>query len=160
SVADGDPIRWIAIESIDEAQALARLARALPRGRALDVLLRLNPEVTPETHHGLAVGTAGSKFGMTATELTEAVGIIGGAPGLVPRGIHLHVGSQLAAVDAWRDAVRRALAVLALVSGRRARFDTLDVGGGFPVFGRNLPAPDAARFAAELADQLEAIPAE
>jgi diaminopimelate decarboxylase len=157
-VADGEPIRWIAIESIDEARALARFARGLPRGRALDVLFRLNPEVTPETHRGLAVGAAGSKFGMTATELTEAVGIVGGAPGVVPRGIHLHVGSQLAAVDAWRDAVRRALALLALVSGTRARFDTLDVGGGFPVFARSQPAPDVARFAAELAEQIDAVP--
>jgi len=160
SAAVGDPIRWIAIESLDEAAALVSLSRGLPTGRTLDVLLRLNPEVSPETHHGLAVGAATSKFGMTATELSEAVGIIGDARGLVPRGIHLHVGSQLGAVDAWRDAVRRSVALLALISGTRARFDTLDVGGGFPVFGRGQPAPDAARFASELWDQLETIPIE
>jgi diaminopimelate decarboxylase len=160
SVADRKPIRWIAIESLDEARVLTRLAAGLPARRALDVLFRLNPEVLPETHQGLAVGAAGSKFGMTATELTEAVGLVGDARGLIPRGIHLHVGSQLAAVDAWRDAVRRALALLALVSGTRARFDTLDVGGGFPVFGWNQPAPDPARFAAELAEALGTIPIE
>ncbi len=165
SAAEGDPIRWIAIESTDEARALVAIAARAGLGagrprRSLDVLFRLNPEVQPETHHGLAVGAATSKFGMTATELTEAVGIIDESPGLVPRGIHLHVGSQLGAVDAWRDAVRRALALLALVSGTRARFDTLDVGGGFPVFPGNQPTPDPARFAAELPALFEAIPAE
>jgi diaminopimelate decarboxylase len=165
SAAQGDPIRWLAIESLDEARALVSIAAQAALGggrrrRSLDVLFRLNPEVQPETHHGLAVGAASSKFGMTATELTEAVGIVGEARGLVPRGIHLHVGSQLGAVDAWRDAVRRGLALLALVSGTRARFDTLDVGGGFPVFPRNQPTPDPARFAAELPALLEAIPAE
>jgi diaminopimelate decarboxylase len=160
SAALGDPIRWIAIESLDEATALVVQARALPAGRTLDVLFRLNPEVSPETHRGLAVGAATSKFGMTATELGEAVGVIAAAPGLVARGIHLHVGSQLGAVDAWRDGVRRAVALLALVSGTRARFDTLDVGGGFPVFGRSQPGPDPARFASELWDQLETIPIE
>ncbi|HEX8026104.1 MAG TPA: diaminopimelate decarboxylase [Candidatus Limnocylindrales bacterium] len=168
SAIDGDPIRWIAVESTDEATALVRIAaRAGLDGtghgrsrRRLDVLFRLNPEVQPETHHGLAVGAAASKFGMTATELTEAVGIVGDAPGLEPRGIHLHVGSQLAAVDAWRDAVRRALALLALVSGTRARFDTLDVGGGFPIFPRNEPAPGPNRFAEELPGLLDALPAD
>ena len=47
-----------------------------------------------------------SKFGMTETELTDADRALGGGPDgpLRPRGIHLHVGSQLGAVDAWRDA--------------------------------------------------------
>jgi len=160
SAADGDPIRWIAIESPDEAEALGRLAASLSPDRALDVLFRLNPEVAPETHRGLAVGAATSKFGMTATELSAAVDVIGRVRGLVPRGIQLHVGSQLGAVDAWRDAVRRGLALLALLGGTRDRFDTLDVGGGFPIVPRGTAAPAPARFARELPGLLEAIPVE
>jgi diaminopimelate decarboxylase len=72
----------------------------------------------------------------------------------------LHVGSQLAAIDAWRDAVRRALAVTALWRGSIDTFDTLDVGGGFPVFPVGTPAPDPARFAGELPALLEAVPAD
>jgi diaminopimelate decarboxylase len=169
SAAAGDPIRWLAIESLDEAEALTRLARELPPSRPLDVLFRLNPEVAPETHHGLAVGAAASKFGMTATELSAAVEIVAASPGLVPRGVHLHVGSQLGAVDAWRDGVRRALALLALLGGRRRQFDTLDVGGGFPVgpddggTGARTSGPPRLelgpeRFARELPALLAALP--
>jgi diaminopimelate decarboxylase len=160
AAAGGDPLRWIAIESLDEARALVRIAARLLHGSELDVLFRLNPEVAPETLRELAVGAAGSKFGMTADELSEAVAVVGAASGLVPRGVHLHVGSQLRAVDAWRDAVRRGLAVVALLGGSRARFDTLDVGGGFPVLPRGDGAPDPARFARELPALLEAIPAD
>jgi len=161
AAADGAPLRWIAIESLDEARALVRVARrSLPRDTALDVLFRLNPEVAPETLRELAVGAAGSKFGMTADELSEAVEVVGAGPGLVPRGVHLHVGSQLRAVDAWRDAVRRGLAVVALLGGTRASFDTLDVGGGFPILPIGDAAPDPARFARELPALLEAIPAD
>ena len=173
AAAVGAPLRWLAIESLDEARALIRLAGrpasggtarsrsagARP-GRELDVLFRLNPEVAPETLRELAVGAAGSKFGMTADELSEAVEVVAAAPGLVPRGVHLHVGSQLRAVDAWRDAVRRGLAVLALLGGTRPRFDTLDVGGGFPVLPLGDAAPDPARFARELPALLEAIPSD
>jgi len=158
--ADGRSLRWIAIESLDEAGALVRIAGRALGSASLDVLFRLNPEVAPETLRELAVGAAGSKFGMTADELSEAVEVIGAAPGLVPRGVHLHVGSQLRAVDAWRDAVRRGLALVALLGGSRARFDTLDVGGGFPILPRGEGAPDPARFARELPALLEAIPAD
>jgi diaminopimelate decarboxylase len=60
-------------------------------------------------------------------------------------------------VDAWRDAVRRGLAVLALLRAGRPGFDTFDVGGGFPV-GDPGTVPPPARFAAELPALLEAIP--
>lgn len=155
---DDRPLRWIAIESPDEAEALAAI---VGRARGLDVLYRLNPDVAPETLAGLAVGAGGSKFGMTETELATAIEAGGGPDGpLRPRGIHLHVGSQLAAVDAWRDAVRRALAVTALWRGSIETFDTLDVGGGFPVFALGTPALDPARFAEELPALLAAVPAD
>ncbi len=61
-------------------------------------------------------------------------------------------------MDAWRDAVRRGLAVLALVGAGRPDFDTFDVGGGFPV-GEPGTVPTPGRFAREIAPLLEAIPA-
>ena len=158
AAADGRPLRWIAIESIDEAGALIRVARRYRLARPLDVLFRLNPEVTPETIGALAVGAGTSKFGMAADELSAAVEVVEHSDALSPRGVHLHVGSQLRAVDAWRDAVRRGLALLALLGGTRPGFDTLDVGGGFPILPLGEGAPDPARFARELPALLDAIP--
>ena len=127
----------------------------------MDVLLRLNPEVTPETQAALAVGVRGSKFGMTETELTAVVERLAASDGAVrPRGIHLHVGSQLGAIDAWRDAVRRGLAVLGLLRGGLPDVDTLDVGGGFAVLPIGEPSARPERFAREIPDLLEAIPAD
>lgn len=97
---------------------------------------------------------------MTASELTEAVDIVARSGGLVARGIHLHVGSQLRAVNAWRDGVRRALALLALVAGTRERFDTLDVGGGFPITEPDESSPEPERFARELPALIAALPSD
>jgi diaminopimelate decarboxylase len=158
--AAGSPLRWVALESPEEAQALALAARrARKAGVQLDVLYRLNPDVTPETHAGLAVGSGASKFGMTETEIGEAIEAGGGPDGaLRPRGIHLHVGSQLGAVDAWRDAVRKALALAALWRGSIETFDTVDLGGGFPVLPTDQPSPAPERFARELPALLDAVP--
>ncbi|HET7031098.1 MAG TPA: hypothetical protein VFI34_11350 [Candidatus Limnocylindrales bacterium] len=164
AAATGRPLLWTALESPEEAEALAaRAARAgLGRGRlpSLDVLLRLNPDVNPETQAELAVGVGGSKFGMTETELSASVERLAGTTAIRPRGVHLHVGSQLGAVDAWRDAVRRGLALVGLLRGGLPSVDTLDVGGGFAVVDPDDAAPRPARFARELPALLEAIPAD
>lgn len=152
--AAGTPLRWVAVESADEAAALAQLVVASRRaGRApddlrLETLVRLNPSVRPETHRSLAVGAAGSKFGVTDEELAVVIEAGGGPDGpLRWRGLHVHVGSQLGAVDAWRAAFRIGLATLRLHRARLVDFDTLDIGSGFPVLDEDGPAP--ARFAAE-----------
>ncbi|MGH2513247.1 MAG: hypothetical protein ACRDGQ_11230 [Candidatus Limnocylindrales bacterium] len=163
AAAAGDPLLWTSIESADEAAALAGLTRASVRrgGPRLDVLLRYNPAVEPETLPGLAVGAGTSKFGLADDELAAAIDAGGGAEGpLRWRGVHLHVGSQLGAVDAWRDGVRRALAIVGLLGGSLAEFDTLDVGGGFPVFSIGQPAPGPERFARELRLLVDDLPAD
>jgi diaminopimelate decarboxylase len=49
---------------------------------------------------------------------------------------------------------------VALVRGGLDDFDTLDVGGGFPVQSLTEPAPDPARFAREIGPLLDALPAD
>ena len=157
AAASGAPLAWVALESPEEAEALGVLARRA--GVRQDVLYRLNPDVAPETLAVLAVGAGATKFGMDETEIAAAIAAGGGPDGpLRPRGIHLHVGSQLGAVDAWRDAVRKALALAALWRGSVASFDTVDLGGGFPVLPEGHPAPTPARFARELPALMDAIP--
>ena len=158
AAAAGDPLRWVTVESADEAAALSDMARRAGSVR-LDVLVRFNPAVEPETQHGLAVGAGSSKFGLADDELGAAIEAGGGPDGpLRWRGLHLHVGSQLGAIDAWRDAVRRALALVGLLGGGLPAFDTLDVGGGFPVGPLGDPSPRPERFARELPALLEGVP--
>jgi diaminopimelate decarboxylase len=158
-VAAGTPLLWVSLESADEAASLADLAgRFLPTGSRLDVLIRVNPSVEPETHEGLAVGRATSKFGV-APEDFPAVFRAGGGPRgpLRWRGVHVHVGSQLGSVEAWGAAVSQAITTFARHAAVDPRsFDTLDVGGGFPA---GLPdAPKPADFARAAKAALAAVP--
>jgi diaminopimelate decarboxylase len=142
--ARGRPVRWISLESTEDAAALASAVRRRGVGRRIDALVRVNPGVEPETHHGLAVGARGSKFGILLEEMPGVLEAGGGPAGpLRWRGIHVHVGSQLASVDAWREGIRSGLAAFAGLAGELEDFDTLDVGGGFPSdpFAIDLPRP-------------------
>ena len=143
AAASGDPLRWVAIESADEARALADAvaARGAVGGAAIRVLIRLNPAIDPGTHTGLAVGRGSAKFGADPAELLIAARFIteAGAP-LQLIGIHLHAGSQLRNLQEWQTAVERSLAAYTeLVQGgliadevHRAS-GTLCVGGGEPI---------------------------
>ena len=72
----GTPLRWVAVESADELARLAELHRLRRDGArratsSCPVLLRLNPDVCPETAPGFAVGLASSKFGLSADDLED-----------------------------------------------------------------------------------------
>jgi len=154
----GQPLLWVSLESADEARQLARLVSRT--GHRQDVLVRINPQVSPETRRGLAVGAVGSKFGVLAEELPALVEAGGGPAGpLRWRGLHVHVGSQLGAVDAWRAAFRLGLRLLELQRATLTEFDTLDAGGGFPAAEEGVAVPEPARFAHEAAAELELLPA-
>ncbi len=153
-----DPLLWVSLESADEAAQLAAFARLA--GVTVDVLVRLNPGVQPETLGGLAVGAVDSKFGVLADELPAIIEAGGGPDGALRwRGLHLHVGSQLGAVDAWRSAFRVGLRLLSLQRAALPDFDTLDIGSGFPVtYGVDGSVPEPRRFAEAAADEVAALP--
>jgi diaminopimelate decarboxylase len=170
----GTPLLWVSVESADEAAALATLVRAARGSRRsvsratanrrraplrVDVLVRLNPGVQPETIRGLAVGAGESKFGVRADELAAVIDAGGGPRGpLRWRGVHLHIGSQLGAVDAWRSALRIGLAVLGLQRAALPDFDTLDAGSGFPIADEAASAPSPAHFARAAAEAIDELP--
>jgi len=156
--ARGRPLMWVSIESHDEAAALADLAaRTLTARDSLDVLVRVNPAVEPETSEGLAVGRRGSKFGVAPEEIPSVIRAGGGVRWpLRWRGLHVHVGSQLSSVHAWRSAVADVLGGFAVLSARFPTFDTLDVGGGFPAGLDEGPTP--GEFARAFGEALRGTP--
>lgn len=163
---DGQPLRWLSVESADELQALTQQCRKLGTGRRdqapVDILVRLNPQVEPETTAGLAVGRLSSKFGLTAHEVRQLS--LAGAfdnPGIRLRGVHVHVGSQLAGVQAWTQGARAALETWAHLRERWGdRVDTIDLGGGFPSCVAGAPSPAAFRLALDhlIAKEQLAVP--
>lgn len=149
--AAGRPLRWLAIESAQEAVRLGELAAGSGLGTngrpPLDILLRLNPEVAPETRPELAVGAPTSKFGMGSAEILSLAGnALRTGPGLRLRGVHVHVGSDLSDVTAFATAGTRAVRLLADLratadDSRGSWLDTVDFGGGFPLLAPAAPTP-------------------
>jgi diaminopimelate decarboxylase len=158
----GTPLLWVTLESTEEAEQLSWMVKAAAqdrRSRGMDVLLRLNPEVVPETSVDLGVGAKSSKFGMTRAEIEEWVESNRRTPsGLRLRGIHVHVGSQLSAVRAWTESAIQACRLLSELSPASTEMDTVDFGGGFPAGEVSRPTPAQFRMALDDAQAQAGLP--
>jgi diaminopimelate decarboxylase len=117
----------IVVDNFDEIQ---RLQALLADGAAADrggqpVLLRVTPGVQGDTHAKISTGQADSKFGFSIDEAPDALARLASTAGLVVRGVHAHIGSQLLELEPFRAAARE-LAQL-------GRFEVWNLGGGLGV---------------------------
>ena len=133
----------IVLDNGDEAR---RLSEQLA-GRRQKVLLRVTPGVDADTHEAILTGQAGSKFGFAPA---DARALMADPPaGLEIAGLHMHLGSQLFALEPYRRAIR-ALASL-------GEFGVYDLGGGLGVpYTADDPQLDAEAWVAGMVDAAHA----
>lgn len=124
----------IIVDSLQEVDLIAAIAKE--KGKVVDILFRITPEVNVQTHSFISTGQKDSKFGIPIDETilfpqiknaidTAEVNFLG---------FHFHVGSQLFDNHAHLAAVEIALDLVKMV---KERFDylikELNFGGGFGV---------------------------
>ena len=68
-------------------------------------MVRVTPGVEADTHAAVVTGHAGSKFGFALHEAPEAIARLRALAGVELRGLHMHIGSQLFDLDAYRAAI-------------------------------------------------------
>ncbi|HEX6293285.1 MAG TPA: diaminopimelate decarboxylase [Herpetosiphonaceae bacterium] len=148
----------IMVDSLDELRVLDELTRdRLAAGHAPQpILLRVNPGVDVHTHAHIQTGQLDSKFGLPiATGLAlQAVEYALQSPGLELVGIHAHLGSQIAELEALALGVERLLALAAALGSRYGwHLRELSPGGGLGVpYRAEDPAPEIEAYVQTLAD--------
>jgi diaminopimelate decarboxylase len=113
----------IVLDSLNDIQRLELVASA--RGAVQDVLIRVTPDVSGNTHAAISTGQADSKFGFGMAEAQIAIDWIAGSSHLRLVGLHCHIGSQLLELEPFM----RAVAALATLGD----FDIYNLGGGLGV---------------------------
>ena len=116
-------VGYIVLDSFYEVSRLERIVAAL--GATQEVLLRVTPGVTGDTHHAISTGQADSKFGFSIGEAAEAIERLRGSASLQLVGLHWHIGSQLYDLEPFRAAIR-------MVS-ELGDFPVYNLGGGLGV---------------------------
>lgn len=108
---------------VDNHDDIDRL-EAIVTGRQ-HVLVRVLPDVAPDTHAAISTGAAGSKFGLPLPEARRAIARLRASDRLVLDGVHVHIGSQILTTEPFAEAVARL--------GELGEFDVYDLGGGLGV---------------------------
>ena len=110
----------IVLDSLDEIDRLGAIAAEA--GIRQDVLIRVTPGVSGDTHQAISTGQADSKFGFSIDQARDAIAALGGHDWLDLVGLHFHIGSQLFELEPFRAAVH---AIAAL-----GDFPVYNLGGG------------------------------
>jgi len=125
-------IGHVNVESMAELELLARLAT--DAGTPVPLGIRVNPDVTAETHPYISTGKRGIKFGIPLDQVRPAAAMIRKHPRLELVAIAMHIGSQLTDTQPFAEGAGR---LVELVNAVRADGTTtlreLDVGGGLGI---------------------------
>ncbi|MEE4213385.1 MAG: diaminopimelate decarboxylase [Parvularcula sp.] len=119
------------VESFAELRMLSETAAA--QGRTAPVAIRVNPDVDAETHPGISTGKKDDKFGIPWDQAHEAYALARSLPGLDPRGLDLHIGSQITSLAPFERAAERAAGLVRDLREAGHTIDRLDLGGGLGV---------------------------
>ena len=122
----------VVVDSFDEIDRLAAVSRSLPQGRpAPKVWVRVTPGVQAHTHEYIMTGQDDSKFGfgLASGAAAEALRRLRSPEaGVEVVGLHVHIGSQIFALESFE----RALSIVAPFLGEESLAE-LCVGGGLGV---------------------------
>ncbi len=145
----------INIESLAELELLGAIAAE--ERTSVSVAIRVNPDVTTETHPYISTGKSGIKFGVPTDQVATAARAIVAHPQLTLTALAMHLGSQLTDTAPFREGIAR---LLELVDAVRAAGVTtlraLDIGGGLGIRYAAETPMDPATFAAAVVPPLAA----
>ena len=121
----------INVESLSELQGLAVLVET-GVGKCT-IGLRINPDVTTDTHPYISTGKGGLKFGIPPDQLSRVLALLDETPGLRLGGIAMHLGSQLLDIAPYLAGLDQLLVALARVREAGHRPEVLGLGGGLGI---------------------------
>src|SRR4051794_30035866 len=134
----------IVIDNFDDIDKLDAI------GAPAQVMIRVTPGVVADTHAAILTGHAGSKFGFSLEQAPLAIQRLRGAPWADLLGLHIHIGSQLFALEPGRLA-REAIAGL-------GDFPAYDLGGGLAVaYTPDRRPPSVAEYVSTMIATAEAL---
>lgn len=134
------------VESEGELRALSELATAVDR--PAPVALRINPDIESPTPHAYTrTGHRATKFGIPTEQALQLYREAAHLPGVVLRGVDVHIGSQILDVAPYREALLHVLELVDAIRSAGAPLEYLDLGGGFGIAYDEESGPAPSEFA-------------
>ncbi len=147
-------IRAMHVESEMELEALAAIAAQREQTAAIGV--RVNPNISVETHPYISTGLHAHKFGVTPDRAMTMLHQAAAHPHLRPVGLAAHIGSQITAVPPFAQSAEFLVEMAQELASVGVHLDYLDVGGGLGINYAAQDAPTIQEWAAAVAAPIRA----
>jgi len=124
----------IVVDSFEEMDRVS--AMAVERGVVQRVLIRVTPGITADTHDYIMTGAEDSKFGFGFNQglAMHAVKRAVELPGIDFEGLHMHIGSQIFALQSFAKAIEVMVAFMREIKSEAGvPVRLLDTGGGLGI---------------------------
>lgn len=135
------------VESVPELEVIDELAAA--KGKKARVALRINPNVSANTHHYITTGLNENKFGINLSELDKVTDLMKTLRNIDLVGIHFHIGSQITDMTPFQDLCVKVNEIQEHFESRGVALMHINVGGGLGVnyeHPNHFPVPDFAAY--------------
>jgi diaminopimelate decarboxylase len=133
--------------NVESAGELDRIdQRATTHGKVARVALRVNPDIDANSHPHISTGLKSNKFGVPIDEAPPLFREIAGRPGLMPVGVHVHIGSQITSLEPLIHAAEAVVALARALRGEQIDLTHLDMGGGLGIAYDDGDVPDPAAY--------------
>lgn len=127
--------KTIIVDNLMECEMILDLTKRLDKG--LHVLIRVNPDVSANTHKYIITGNSDSKFGVLIHNEDTIIKMINmlKSNGLIKfDGFHSHIGSQIFDLTVYETVIERLMGLIKkLEKQHNINIGCLNLGGGFGV---------------------------
>ncbi|WP_234570249.1 diaminopimelate decarboxylase [Rhodohalobacter sp. 614A] len=124
-------------ESLQELEVLNELASQT--GKVANVAVRLNPNVSANTHKYITTGLHENKFGIHPGRFSELFNLLPKLDSIQLTGIHFHIGSQVVDLQSYRQLCEKVNEFQNIFEENGFQLRHINLGGGL---GINYNSPD------------------
>lgn len=132
------------VESWPELELLNRVAGEL--NKKASIALRVNPDISADTHPYITTGLRQEKFGIDIHRALEEYKRIQSLEHVKIVGAHVHIGSQITKVTPFIDSLQKVATLIQKLREEKIQINYLDIGGGLGITYRNEEPPSPKEF--------------
>jgi len=118
----------INVESENEVELINKISRKI--SKKISIGIRLNPNITGNTHRKISTGSKDEKFGLVYNDFISLCKKIKKMKNLNLQGLSVHIGSQITAVEPFKKVLDT---INKIVKKTKVNFKFFDLGGGMGI---------------------------
>lgn len=121
----------INIESLSELKRVLQISRDL--NKKIDIAVRINPDISVDTHPYISTGLKENKFGLEINQLDEFAELLKSQKNVFWCGLSIHLGSQIFEIEPLRAGLKTLLQKIEQFKIQFPELRRLDLGGGLGI---------------------------